>query len=171
MRYSSRSSAPANNNQKGELMAPKKRASSRAKINPLDLPVAKALQGAVADVQKTTQAVVKEVQRRLPADWNDNLKRLQQRLDRTATQGDLQKLAKRLEDLTKQVEKLARAASGSASAARTSSRRTATAATKRPATRKTTTARKPAATRSTTRRTTSRRTTAAAPSSETPASS
>src|SRR5215472_372486 len=162
-------------------MAPKKRASSRTAINPLDLPVAKALQGAVADWQKTTQAVVKEVQRRLPADWNDSVKRIQQRLDRTATQADLLKLAKRLEDLTKQVEKLARGA-GAAAATTTSSRRTTAtkpaapaAARKAPAAAsKAPAARKPAAARTTTRRTTSRRAarpaTPAAPSSETPAS-
>lgn len=130
-------------------MSKKKRASSRGAVNPLDLPVAKALQSVVADVQKTTQSVVKEVQKRIPADWNRNVRLIQNRLDRTATQADLQKLAKRVEDLTKQVEKLAGLRSqGSSAPARSSSpaRRTAAAAKTRRTTRRTTkAAAKPAA--------------------------
>src|SRR5437016_12587649 len=96
-------------------MAKRKSTSSRRSTSPLDqLPLGPALQGVVKDIQKTSQSAVKEIQKRIPADWNRNLTRLQQRIDRTATQADLQKLGKRVEDLTKQVEKLARQAGGTA---------------------------------------------------------
>src|SRR5437016_8196419 len=96
-------------------MAKRKSTSSRRSTSPLDqLPLGPALQGVVKDVQKTSQSVVKEIQKRIPADWNRNLTRLQQRIDRTATQADLQRLGKRVEELTRQVEKLARGAGASA---------------------------------------------------------
>jgi len=125
-------------------MAPKKRASSQSRL----------LKRAV----KAGRSYLRQAERRLPPDvrkqidrsikdgqktFDGAVKQLRTRLDRTASQVDLEKALKRLDALTKQVQSMARSASS------------------RPA---------PAATRPTARRAASRKTTAkaAAPKPATP---
>ena len=120
-------------------MAKKKRASSRSRL----------LNRAV----KAGRSYLRQAERRLPPDVRKQIDRsikdgqktldgairqLRARLDRTATQVDLERALKRLEGLSNQVQQIARSVS-SRPAAPTATRRTA----RRPATRKSTA--KPAA--------------------------
>ncbi|HEX9475034.1 MAG TPA: hypothetical protein VGA41_00135 [Candidatus Dormibacteraeota bacterium] len=113
-------------------MAKKKRASSRSRL----------LNRAV----KAGRSYLRQAERRLPPDvrkqidrsikdgqktFDGALKQLRARLDRTASQVDLERALKRLEGLSKQVQQIARSAT-SRPAAPTATRRSA----RRPATRK-----------------------------------
>jgi polyhydroxyalkanoate synthesis regulator phasin len=151
-------------------MAAKKRASTRSKL----------LKRAV----KAGRSAIREANKRVPPDlrkqiertvqdgqktFHTAIKQVQTRLDRTARQADLDKAMKRLDELAKQVRKIAAGAAAS-STSRPARRKPATrkAATRKPAARKPaarkTAARKPAAKRTTARRTTSRSTQPATPS-------
>jgi len=114
-------------------MAARKRASSRQKF----------LNRAV----KAGRSYLREAERRLPPDVRKQIdrsikdgqktvegaiKQLRTRLDRTASQVDLEKALKRLDGLTKQVQQLARSASSRPAPAAAPARRT----TRRPATRR-----------------------------------
>jgi len=113
-------------------MAKKKRSSSRSRL----------LNRAV----KAGRSYLRQAEKRLPPDVRKQIdrsikdgqktvegaiKQLRTRLDRTASQVDLEKAMKRLDDLGKQVQQLARSMSSGAAA--TPARRTTT---RRPATRK-----------------------------------
>ena len=113
-------------------MAKKKRASSRSKL----------LKRAV----RAGRSYLRQAERRLPPDVRKQIdrsikdgqktvegaiKQLRTRLDRTASQVDLEKALKRLDGLSKQVQQIARSAA-SRPAAPTTTRRTV----RRPATRK-----------------------------------
>jgi polyhydroxyalkanoate synthesis regulator phasin len=114
-------------------MATKKRASSRSKL----------LNRAV----KAGRSYLRQAERRLPPDVRKQIdrsikdgqktvegaiKQLRTRLDRTASQVDLEAALKRLDRLSKQVQEIARSASSRPAAATATPRR----ATRRPATRK-----------------------------------
>jgi polyhydroxyalkanoate synthesis regulator phasin len=125
-------------------MAARKRASTRSKL----------LKRAV----KAGRSALREAERRVPPDVRKQIERtvqdgqktlhtaikqVQTRLDRTARQTDLDRAIKRLDELTKQIRKMATGATTSATARRP--------ATRKPATRKPA-ARKPAARRAAPRR-------------------
>ncbi|HEX7265462.1 MAG TPA: hypothetical protein VF383_14895 [Candidatus Dormibacteraeota bacterium] len=114
-------------------MATRKRASSRTKL----------LNRAV----KAGRSYLRQAERRLPPDVRKQIdrsirdgqktlegaiKQLRTRLDRTASQVDLEAALKRLDRLSKQVQEMARTASSRAAAPKAAPRRTA----RRPATRK-----------------------------------
>lgn len=116
-------------------MATKKRASSRSKL----------LNRAV----KAGRSYLRQAERRLPPDVRKQIdrsikdgqktlegaiKQLRTRLDRTASQVDLEQALKRLDRLSKQVQEIARSASSRAAAPKAAPRRTA----RRPARRKST---------------------------------
>jgi polyhydroxyalkanoate synthesis regulator phasin len=116
-------------------MATKKRASSRTKL----------LNRAV----KAGRSYLRQAERRLPPDvrkqidrsikdgqktFEGAIKQLRTRLDRTASQVDLEAALKRLDRLSKQVQEIARSASSRPAAPKAAPRRTA----RRPATRKST---------------------------------
>jgi polyhydroxyalkanoate synthesis regulator phasin len=116
-------------------MATKKRASSRSKL----------LNRAV----KAGRSYLRQAERRLPPDvrkqidrsikdgqktFEGAIKQLRTRLDRTASQVDLEAALKRLDRLSKQVQEIARSASSRPAAPKAAPRRTA----RRPATRKST---------------------------------
>jgi polyhydroxyalkanoate synthesis regulator phasin len=128
----------------GWFMAARKRASTRSKL----------LKRAV----KAGRSALREAERRVPPDVRKQIERtvqdgqktlhtaikqVQTRLDRTARQTDLDRAIKRLDELTKQIRKMAIGATASATARRP--------ATRKPATRKPA-ARKPAASRAAPRR-------------------
>jgi len=144
-------------------MAPRKRASSQSRL----------LNRAV----KAGRSYLRQAERRLPPDVRKQIdrgikdgqktldsavKQLRTRLDRTASQVDLEKALKRLDALSKQVQNIARSASS-----RPATRQTA----RRPATRKATAkapAPKPAARRAAPRRRAAVRTVVTPPTVESP---
>ena len=111
------------------------------------------------DVRKQIDRTVKEGQKTI----HTAIKQVETRLDRTARQADLVKAMKRLDELSRQLRKMASAAAASAAAARTAGPTAATrkSAARKPATRKAAAgkpaARKPAARKAAPKRASARR--------------
>ena len=154
----------------GLCMAAKKRASTRSKL------LRRAVKAGRSAIREANKRVPPDVRKQIERTVQDGqktfhtaIKQVQTRLDRTARQADLDKAMKRLDNLAKQVRKIA-AGTVASSNSRPARRKPATrrAATRKPAARKPaarkTAARKPAAKRTTARRTTSRPTQPATPS-------
>ena len=128
-------------------MAARKRASTRSKL------LKRAVKAGRSAIREANKRVPPDVRKQIERTVQDGqktfhtaIKQVQTRLDRTARQADLDRAMKRLDELTKQVRKMATgtAASGTARPSRPKP------ATRKPASRKTA-ARKPATKRTTSR--------------------
>ena len=101
---------------------PRNRASTRKSGDPnLVGQARKAAEGAVKDLQKRLPPdLVKQIERSLERGQkalDGSLKQVQARLNRTASQTDVDRLTRRIDDLTRQVNRLVGAARGASSAA------------------------------------------------------
>jgi hypothetical protein len=101
---------------------PRNRASTRKSGDPnLVGQARKAAEGAVKDLQKRLPPdLVKQIERSLERGQkalDGSLKQIQARLNRTASQTDVDRLTRRIDDLSRQVNRLVGAARGASSAA------------------------------------------------------